>query len=69
MTNEYNLLNILNIEKQYRIRLELRELFDCLEKNKENEPTKKETRLAHLKEDNKDANSIVNQLNEYLVNY
>ena len=69
MTNEHNLLNILNIEKHDRIRLELRELFDCLEKNKENEPTKKETSLAHLKEDKKYANSIVNQLNEYLVKY
>ena len=69
MTNEHNLLNILNIGKHDRIRLELRELFSCLEKNKENEPTKKETSLTHLKEEKKYANSIINQLNEYLVNY
>ena len=69
MTNEHNLLNILNIEKQDRIRLELKELFNSLEKNKKNEPTKKETSLAHMKEEKRYANSIVNQLNEYLVNY
>ena len=69
MTNEHNLLNILNIEKQDRIRLELKELFNSLEKDKENEATKKETSLAHMKEEKKYANLIVNKINEYLVNY
>lgn len=68
MTNEHNLLNILNIEKHDRIRLELRELFNCLDKF-DKEPGKKETSLAHFKEEKKYANSIVNQLNEYLVKY
>ena len=69
MTNEHNLLNILNIEKHDRIRLELKELFSSLEKNKENEPTKKESSLSHMKEEKQYANSIVNQLNEYLDKY
>ena len=69
MTNEHNLLNILNIEKHDRIRLELRELFNSLEKNKQNEMTKKESSLAHLKEEKKYAHSIINQLNEYLAKY
>ena len=69
MTNEHNLLNILNIEKHDRIRLELRELFNSLEKNKENDPGKEETSLSHMKKEKKYANSIVNQLNEYLANY
>ena len=69
MTNEHNLLNILNIDKYDRIRLEIKELFNSLEKNKESEMTKKETSLAHLKNEKMYANSIVNQLNEYLVKY
>ena len=68
-TNEHNLLNIINIEKHDRMRLELRELFNALEKDKENGPVKNENSLAHMKEEKKYANSIVNQLNEYLVNY
>ena len=69
MTNEHNLLNILNIEKHDRIRLELRELFNSLEKNKINDSGKEETSLSHMKKEKKYANSIVNQLNEYLTNY
>jgi hypothetical protein len=69
MNNEHNLINILNIKKHDRIRLELRELFNSLEKNDENGNAKKETSLAHMKEEKKYANSIVNKLNELLENY
>ena len=62
--NEHNLINILNIEKHDRIRLALSELFNSLEKNKENEVS-----LDHMEEEKKYAHSIVNQLNEYLENY
>ena len=68
ITNEHNLLNILNIEKHDRIRLELKELFISLDKDTDGK-IKKETSLAHMKEEKKYANAIVNQLNEYLVSY
>ena len=69
MTNEHNLLNILNIDKHDRIRIELRELFNSLEKDKENKPTKEETSLTHMKEEKKYAHSIVDELNKYLEKY
>ena len=68
-TNQHNLLNIIKITKHDRMRLELRELFNALEKDKENGPAKKENSLDHMKEEKQYANSIVNELNEYLVNY
>ena len=69
MTNEHNLLNILKIEKRDRIRLELRELFNSLKKDKGNKKTKEETSLSHLKEEKKYAHYIVEQLKQYLETY
>ena len=68
-TNENLLLNILDTEKKDRMILELRELFNSLEKDKKNFDKEKETSLNHLIEEKKYEKNIKNILDEYLNKY
>ena len=69
MTNENKLLNILDIEKKDRIILELRELFNSLDKDKKKFDKDKETSLNHLRENKKYEKNIKALLDEYLDKY
>ena len=71
MTNEHHLLNILDIDKRDRMILELRELFNSLdkEKNKKEFSEEKETSLAHLIEKKKYEKNIKIILDDYLDKY
>ena len=69
MTNENKLLNILDIEKKDRIILELRELFNSLDKDKKKFDKNKETSLNHLIENKKYEKHIKTLLDEYLSKY
>ena len=68
-TNENLLLNILDTEKKDRMILELRELFNSLDKDKKNFDKEKETSLNHLIEEKKYEKNIKNILDEYLNKY
>ena len=67
-TNENKLLNILDVEKKDRMILELRELFNSLDKDKK-EYDKTETSLNHLIEEKKYEKKMKNILDEYLEKY
>ena len=69
MTNENKLINILDIEKKDRIILELRELFNSLDKDKKKFDKDKETSLNHLIENKKYEKQIKTLLDEYLSKY
>ena len=69
MTNDNKLLNILDIEKKDRIILELRELFNSLDKDKKKFDIDKETSLNHLRENKKYEKNIKALLDEYLDKY
>ena len=69
MTNENKLLNILDVEKKDRIILELRELFNSLDKDKKEYDKDKETSLNHLIENKKYEKHIKTLLDEYLSKY
>ena len=68
-SNENKLLNILDIEKKDRIILELRELFNSLDKDKTKFDKDKETGLNHLIEEKQYEKNIKNILDEYLNKY
>ena len=68
-TNENLLLNILDTEKKDRMILELRELFNSLDKDKKSFDQEKETSLNHLIEEKKYEKNIKNILDEYLNKY
>ena len=68
-SNENKLLNILDTEKKDRIILELRELFNSLDKYKKDYDKDKETGLNHLIEEKKYEKNIKNILDEYLNKY
>ena len=68
-SNENKLLNILDTEKKDRIILELRELFNSLDKDKKDYDKDKETGLNHLIEEKKYEKNIKNILDEYLNKY
>ena len=68
-TNENLLLNILDTEKKDRMILELRELFNSLDKDKKNFDKEKETSLNHLIEEKKYEKNMKNMLDEYLSKY
>ena len=69
MTNENKLLNILDVEKKDRMILELRELFNSLDKDKKKSDINKETSLNHLIENKKYEKNIKTLLDEYLTKY
>lgn len=69
VANEHNLLNLLNIEKQDKIRLQIKELFNLLEKNPDNTTRNIVSGLSHLKEDKIFEKSIVFDLKNYLTEY
>ena len=68
-TNENLLLNILDTEKKDRMILELRELFNSLDKDKKSFDQEKETSLNHLIEEKKYEKNMKNMLDEYLSKY
>ena len=69
MTNENKLLNILDVEKKDRMILELRELFNSLDKDKKKYDKDEETSLKHLIENKKYDKHIKSLLDEYLSKY
>ena len=69
VTDEHNLLNILNIGKLDRVRLELRELFNELEKNDDDKSRDKMNSDQHLKEEIKYDNYIVFLMDDYFAKY
>ena len=69
VTNEHNLIKILNIEKLDKIRLELRELFNELEKNDLDKTRDKTSSAEHLKDKKKYEEYIVFLLDDFLVKY
>ena len=68
-TNENKMLNILDVEKKDRMILELRELFNSLDKDKKEYDKDKETSLNHLIEEKKYEKNIKKILDEYLDKY
>ena len=68
-TNENKLLNILDVEKKDRMLLELRELFNSLDKDKKEYDKEKETSLNHLIQEKNYEKKIKNILDEYLLKY
>lgn len=68
-TNENLLLNILDTEKKDRMILELRELFNSLDKDKKSFDQEKETSLNHLIEEKKYEKNMKIMLDEYLSKY
>ena len=69
MTNENKLLNILDVEKKDRMILELRELFNSLDKDKKKYDKDEETSLKHLIENKNYDKHIKSLLDEYLSKY
>ena len=69
VTDEHNLLNILNFGKLDRVRLELRELFNELEKDEPDKSRDKVNSYEHLKEENKYDKYIVFLMDDYFVKY
>ena len=69
VTNENNLASILNFEKLDKIRLELRELFNELEKNVVEKTRDKTGSNQYSKEQKKYGDYIVFLLDDYLVKY
>ena len=68
-TNENKMLNILDVEKKDRMILELRELFNSLDKDKKEYDKDKETSLNHLIEEKKYEKNVKKILDEYLDKY